>query len=943
MSDFMSNFYLPKYEPLNSIVNTMRKNKKSWETIKFAGGKNEEELKIFVEGFKTMGMLPDYTTSELWIQFTEWAQKVEEEEIEIETSPDRSILISQNADNEAKLPTNPRSSWQLYKKKLEKEGWSVESVKEIEKSTLGILRKLNQDTTQNGPIKGLIIGNVQSGKTANMAALMAMAADHGWNIFIVLSGLIDNLRKQTEERLISDLNHPGTLAWQALENPSRRASISSHTQNLHLGATDRNRYLTVCLKHKTRLENLLKWMYADENKLRQMKILLIDDEADQAGINTYDTDGEERARINSLILEIVNGKNDTNIHAKAMNYISYTATPYANVLNEVSRESLYPKDFIGLLKTPSEYFGPKEIFGLYETEDYSGLDIVRDITQEDLDVVFEIHDGKKNDLPESLRNAVIWFFCAAAIQRYRKYKKPVSMLIHTSQGQAHHKELAASVERWINNISNQNLLKYAKTLYAEETARFNKKEFRSGYPNYGLDDVNISDYPSFENIEKYIVDLKNKVSHIELDQEGELSYHKGTHLCIDNCANNGLNNENMYVRLAYPNKENSRVETDAPAFIIVGGSTLSRGLTIEGLVSTFFLRSTKQGDTLMQMGRWFGYRKGYELLPRIWMTDDTQNKFRFLASLENEMREDLKPFLLGANRPDEIGPRIKNSPQLSWLRITAKNRMQSAIETELDFSGISNQTVVFKDDPEVLKNNIEITEQFLSSIGKPLLTHDNAALLWENVPFENIKNKFFNHFKFESSPVFDQIDAFADWYEAIKEEEGFTGWNVIVSGRGKADEQTEGWNLQGYNIGKVTRTRKGKFSKEGKRISIGVLRNPSDLYRDLSKEQLKKIQDSEQVDVSKLSKNTEEVHRLRNEVGLGKTAQLIIYRIDKDSMARTGAGEVEEKSRRYDLNFSEDIIGISILVPGKKNKSLAKKLTVNVSRIKEEEVEGEEQ
>lgn len=942
----MNGYSLPEFDSLRSMIETMRKNNKEWSTIKYAGGKNEAELTLFLENFKSMGIVPDYTTDEIWMGIVEWSKKTEEEEIEIRKSGDRTILISKEADNEAKIPGHAKSSWQLYRKKLQNENWSEESIKEIETATHGVLKKLNQDTTSDGPVKGLIIGNVQSGKTANMAGLMAMAADHGWNMFIVLSGLIDNLRKQTEERLISDLNHPGTLSWQGMDNPSKRPSITSHTQNMHLGEGFRNRYLTVCLKNKTRLENLIRWLYMDENKLRQMKILIIDDEADQAGINTFDIDKEERARINGLILELVNGKNDTDVKPKAMNYISYTATPYANVLNEVSEESLYPKDFIGLLKTPKEYFGPKEIFGLFESDDFAGLDIIREISDDELDEVVEIHKGRSSEIPDALKKAVIWFFCAAAVQRYRKYKKPVSMLIHTSQGQAHHRELSESVEQWISGIDEKELLIRASKLYFEETARFSKEDFYAGYPDYGISEDKLNDYPLFEDIEGYITDLKKKISHIELDQEGELSYHGGTHLCIDNCASNGWSDDNVYVRLAYPEKGNPRVETDAPAFIIVGGSTLSRGLTIEGLVSTFFLRSTKQADTLMQMGRWFGYRKGYELLPRIWMTEDTQNKFRFLASLEHEMREDLKPFEMG-EKPSKVGPRIKNSPQLSWLKITAKNRMQNAIETELDFSGISNQTVVFRDDSELLRSNITVTEEFLNSIGEPVPTYDKAGLLWRNVPFKTIGSKFLKQFNFESSPVFDQLDAFTEWFEKIQNEEGFTGWNVIVSGRGKVDEEQENeWNLNGYSVGKVTRTRKGKFSKEGKRVSIGVLRNPSDLYRDMSREQLADLGVETDSQINNLSKNMEEVHRQRALVGLEKTAQLIIYRIDKGSEARknTNSGNadtVNENSQRYDLEFSEDIIGISILIPGKKNKSLARKLTVDLRNFNEEEAEGE--
>ncbi|MGO1058526.1 Z1 domain-containing protein [Planococcus sp. FY231025] len=933
----MSNYSQPKYDYILNMIEKMRINDRSWDQIKYGGGSKIEDLEKFIDMQKMVGAFSNDITKELWLDRVSWAKNTEEQQIQLERSSDRTIILSENADSDAEVPLNPKSSWQLYKNKLKEENWSIESINEIEKSTINLLRKLNPDTAEAEAVKGLVIGNVQSGKTANMAGLMAMAADHGWNMFIILSGLIENLRKQTEERLFSDLNHPGMFSWQALDNPSKKTPLSKHTQFLHLQSKDRERYLTVCLKHKSRLENLIKWLTADKIKHKQMKILVIEDEADQAGINTLDIESEERAKINSLIVELVNGKPNAQSKPRSMNYISYTATPYANVLNETSKESLYPKDFIGILKTPKEYFGPKEIFGLYETDDYPGLDIIRDISDIELDQLIEVHKDLSDDLPEAMKKSILWFYCAAAAQRYLKYQKPVSMLIHTSQVQNHHKKVAESIDGWLDSLSTEEFLKKCKDIYSYETQKFTLEDFRSGYPKYGVKNSDIKNYPKFDEIIEGIRELKEKRSHIELDQKGDLNYHKGVHLCIDNCANNGVNDENQFVRLAYPKKGISKLESNAPAFIVIGGSTLSRGLTIEGLVSTFFLRSTKQGDTLMQMGRWFGYRKGYELLPRIWMTEDTQNKFRFLASLEHEMREDFHPFVELGMRPEEYGPHIKNSPELSWLRITAKNRMQSAIETNLDFSGVSSQTVVFKNDKNTLENNIQVAEQFIERLGPSALTYDKSGLLWKDIEFDEIKQHFFDKFIFENSHVFDQIDGFSEWYKKVEKEEGFTGWNILVVGKGKVDENRNGWKINGHQIGKVQRTRKGKYSVEGDKVSVGVLRNPSDLYKDMSLKELERAG----ANFKDLKADNLSVHNIRKKAGLDKTAQLIIYRIDKDSSVRNSTGN---KSERYDLEFDEDIIGVSVLVPGKRNKSLAKKLTVHLKATSEKEAEiGEEE
>ncbi len=145
-----------------------------------------------------------------------------------------------------------------------------------------------------------------------------------------------------------------------------------------------------------------------------------------------------------------------------------------------------------------------------------------------------------------------------------------------------------------------------------------------------------------------------------MNEDQTMSYHRGIHLCIDNSTEEEvIEGSNQHVRLLYPSGSNSSPDF-SPAFIVIGGNTLSRGLTLQGLTSTYFLRSSSQMDTLMQMGRWFGFRSGYELLPRIWMTKDTLLKFKYMTLAEQELREELRvymepPFV----DPSEIAPRVK--------------------------------------------------------------------------------------------------------------------------------------------------------------------------------------------------------------------------------------------------------------------------------------------
>ncbi|WZU00779.1 hypothetical protein MGH68_14815 [Erysipelothrix sp. D19-032] len=197
---------------------------------------------------------------------------------------------------------------------------------------------------------------------------MAMASSYSWNYFIILSGTIDNLRKQTQDRLIMDMTSTGRgVSWTVVDNPSLKMESHMLPQNLDFTETMGRKYITVLLKQKNRLQDLLKWMTSDGNAMKDMRILLIDDEADQASVNTVDLDsGRDRKAINNLIVNIVNGKdakgNDIQAKFNAMNYLAYTATPYANILSEGPSEALYPQDFISLLTTSRQHFGPANYF-----------------------------------------------------------------------------------------------------------------------------------------------------------------------------------------------------------------------------------------------------------------------------------------------------------------------------------------------------------------------------------------------------------------------------------------------------------------------------------------------------------------------------------------------------------------------------------------------------
>lgn len=918
----MSNYGLPKYDKYRKWMREARENSNEWEDINYALRDNEEGLEEFLEIQRNTNWWK--INSVEWHELVKLERKAEEETKPLDDSG-QAIIMDERQDNATRVPENEYSSWQLYRNRLLEQGFKRYTVDEMEKTTIKLLRRLSKDTTEIPPIKGLVIGNVQSGKTANMAALMAMAADWGWNMFIVLSGTIENLRQQTQNRLLNDLNHPGNLIWMGLEHLSKKPSYGMRTQDLHFEEESKQRYFTVCLKNASRLKGLIQWLQSDKNKQKQMKILVIDDEADQAGINTIDISKNERRTINRLICNMVNSKNERGeeieVKYKAMNYIGYTATPYANVLNEAKEESLYPRNFISTLNVSKEYFGPQQIFGV-DGGDYDGMNIVRIIDENDLNEVKNIHDNISKDIPISLRNAICWFLCGASCMRVWGYKKPISMLIHTSQKTDYHTSIAIAVKEWIEGNDKEFILKCCEDIWNIETNKFTFENFREQYKNYDCTDEEINRYPQFNEIKKQIKILISCITNIKLGEDYEFEYHDGIHLCIDNCKNNGVKDDGMYVRLAYP--ESKKMPEPAPVFIVIGGATLSRGLTIEGLISTFFLRSVNQADTLMQMGRWFGYRKGYELLPRIWITEKTNEQFKFLSSLDEELREEIYYMDTMRLSPANYGPRIKNTPKYSFIRITNKNRMQSAKLTDMDFSGSFNQTYLFDNDFNVLKSNINVVTDFIEKLGNPeekkaCNKHAENYIIWRNVKFKFIES-LLKKYKFqERLKVFNDIDGVIDWIKKTTEKGEFKNWNVIIPKKEKSKNGI--WKLSCGDVNKVTRTRK-LSSENDSVIDIGVLRDPKDILADID---LDIVIDKNKNEVKNNIKNfkAKKVKTTRSLAGLDNIPQLIIYMIDKNSKSTS--------SSRIDLNAKEDIVGICINIPGgKRGKDYATTVSIHL-------------
>lgn len=898
----MNPLLAPEYDKWRSHIDGLRNKNISWDDVKMASKRSESELSEWLTlvpdmmGWPSLGNDGESRLAR-WYEIVQAKREWEENARRNERLP--VVVGLEESEQEISVPIDQKSCWQLYKRHLSGNNWKESDIESIEISSLKIVQRLRLSTTN--PVKGMVVGYVQSGKTASMAGLMSMAADWGWNLVIVLTGTIENLRKQTESRIFSDLNHVGNLVWSKIPYPSAKSSTGDRAQDCQW-VNARQRYLVVSLKNKTRLENLIAWLKRDTNSLKQMRILIIDDEADQASIDTSAAEKEERSVINNLIVKL------TQVKAKCVNYVAYTATPYANFLNEAYPDSLYPQNFIVSLPQSNEHFGPEQIFGIRGTDSEGGMGVVNEILPEEIESIKLLHDDSHVIPPRSLLDAVYWFLCAAAAMRSNESSpKPISMLVHTSPRQKHHLNTSKAIGRILlsRDGSWNHLLAECRRVWVEQTENLTLEKFREVLPNYGRIQELI-DYPTFDEIAPRILEIVEHVTHIQMEErDGGLQpeYHTGIHLCIDNSSHTGLNDEQEHVRLLYPSRKKLTELGFSPAFIVVGGSTLARGLTIENLVSTYFLRGGAQIDTLMQMGRWFGYRKGYELLPRIWMPVDTLSKFQFMAEVESDLREDLRRFMDMGVDPSQFGPRVKTHPKASWLKPTAKNRMKEAIGDKYDYTGVSRQTTLFHDGPgakEILEFNIQHTERFLESLGGARNSPIDGTIVWRGVSFELIKG-FLASYNYHPRLSFfaTEMSAFLKWFDDKKQH--YTDWNVVLAG--PAGETDSNWVVAGQSIGKINRTRLDKANSDDA-LSIGTLRDPRHLVADAT-------------EYRKLPPNAKNsvIAFERSEVGLGRTPQLLLYRIDGDSKVRRLSDGALASSTRQDLKAKADLIGVSFWMP----------------------------
>jgi Z1 domain-containing protein len=713
-------------------------------------------------------------------------------------SPARTLVRDQDrADWISKLDRSTWYYWPELRQYLLRSGRMDNSaVRSLDDSSDRVLRQLEPPTEERYDVRGLVLGFVQSGKTANFTALAAKAADAGYRLIIVLSGIDNGLRQQTNQRLKRELvgyNDGRTEAvhfppvgrqWYEFTRPETDGDFRAGFANAAALQGDQP-VLLVIKKNGAVLRRLLGWLQqASPDALRQLPVLVIDDEADLASIDTRGSrpttvpPGSAAAEqpdppsvINGLIRQLLNA-------FRRRAYVAYTATPFANILIPHDVEDpkvgndLYPRDFIVDLPKPAGYFGAEEIFGVRDSNSGAprgGLDVLRaTVSDEDLAAI------DRGELPASLDSALLDFVLAGAARAQRgQGSKPGTMLVHTSPRIIEQASLRAKVETRFSELRDewryQRKAGIRERLNGRWEATF-RPVSRQVHPELDVPFDRIEEHvgPFFEAVEVREI---NSFTGAVLDYEKE----------------------------------------PALKAIAIGGNRLSRGLTLDGLTTSYFVRESATYDTLMQMGRWFGFRSGYDDLTRIWTTAELAGWFSDLAFAERRLREDIQVYESIGLTPLQVGMRIWQHPT---MQVTAPLKRRFAANTVIqqDYSFSLEQTFKFPlrkpgDLADQTRANLKAVREFVPTLGS-FSSRDGRGPVWTNVTAQQVLT-FLGAYQVDEEVRNISLPLIVKYIERCLLAGELVRWIVAVRGRGTVEPrlgQTD-WGLPGGEVGQISRSR----------------------------------------------------------------------------------------------------------------------------------------
>ncbi|MES0832582.1 Z1 domain-containing protein [Nocardiopsis tropica] len=686
--------------------------------------------------------------------------------------------------------------WDRYAEYMKKhQKLPLQVVQVLDDTTAKVLGELESPNREGEwQRRGLVIGDVQSGKTGQFIGLAAKAADAGYKLIVILAGVLDDLRAQTQTRVDKGLLGYDTSRQQQVRGRHKigvgkmrgfkHPDINSLTTQKLKGDFNKNfaqqlgfkiggtPVVLVIKKHQSIINHVTEWMSSmhgeevgdGKSKVRDVPLLLIDDEADNASINTNKA-GDGPTSINKSIRGLLNA-------FEKASYVGYTATPYANIFIDPDVDDpehgkdLFPESFALTLHSPSNYFGPERLFGLVGDDgddEKEPLPLTRDVN----DAVSWVSDGHKASLvigktmPESLRKAIDAFVLGCAARRARGKKDDIkSMLVHVTRFKKVQEQVAEQVLGYLLETQQDLATRFGTNAQRrlDRLQELWEKDFETTTKHFPAEDAKRLKWKQVKEHLPEAVD-KIEVRKVNGDAKDALEYEqrKGTGWSV----------------------------------IAVGGQKLSRGLTLEGLTVSYYLRLSSTYDTLLQMGRWFGYRPGYEDLCRLYTTKTLVSRYRWITQATGELRRDIDEMGVLGESPKSYGMKVMDGPL--GLAITAPNKRRDGTPVRLSFSGELAETTVFDLTDKVPERNRKVLTEFVQHLDS-LYRRDHSVkatgkgMVWRNVSAEDVAAMFFD--RYETSPEAHRVkpDLIANYIRQCAEKDELASWTVRVVNKQARDE-----------------------------------------------------------------------------------------------------------------------------------------------------------
>lgn len=678
-------------------------------------------------GLINFAMVLPQKTELIELSEVDWGRMERELETQFDVKMEFGILIQGDS------AANRDSHWWSSKQKQAKENYYWDRYKSYLSNSLndGVIKTIDKDTdiimdNLENPDEasfsryGMVVGHVQSGKTGNYSALVCKAADAGYKFIVVIAGGMNNLRDQTQVRLNEyfvgqDMGQQVGAGIGTIDKKKLPISLTTKEKDFNKQDADKNSQslnfdninapiLLVIKKNTKTLANVIHWLQKQYKNKINHSMLLIDDESDYASINTKEE--EDPTTINKRIRTLIS------LFNKSV-YVAYTATPYANIFidhhvghDELGKD-LFPKDFIYALDAPTNYFGARKIF----------LDASRKnlIPIKDYLEAFPTTPPHKKDwfvpaLPDSLNDAIRHFVLNISVRYLRgQASEHNSMLVHASRFTNVHQRTATLIENYLDRM---------------------KSEVRV----FGM-------LPDASTQSSIIADIEGT---FEDRLKGlEFSW-KETLNALTKIISNVVVRE-VHQSTSVPLIYRKDMSTNA---IVVGGTSLSRGYTLEGLSISYFLRNTIFYDTLMQMGRWFGYRPGYEDICKIYLPEASIDSFGQIIEATEDLIDDLKRMKEANMTPNDFGLAVKHHPD-SGLQVTARNKQKNAkdIYFDMKLDGHAKETSWLHINQKKSEANTKVITEFIRKINfDHQLIRKGNNFLWSNIDKNEVVN-FFNSYE----------------------------------------------------------------------------------------------------------------------------------------------------------------------------------------------------